>query len=48
MIEQGTQAAIYNLGSENSLFVAVPKSVAYVASKHTKCCKTTVKAPAHG
>jgi NAD(P)-dependent dehydrogenase (short-subunit alcohol dehydrogenase family) len=34
MIEQGTQAAIYNLGSENSLFVAVPKSVAYVASKH--------------
>ena len=34
MIEQGTNAAIYNLGSENSLFVAVPKSVAYVASKH--------------
>ena len=34
MIEQGTQAAIYNIGSENSLFVAVPKSVAYVASKH--------------
>ena len=34
MIEQGTQAAIYNLGSENSLFVAVPKSAAYVASKH--------------
>ena len=34
MIEQGTSAAIYNLGSENSLFVAVPKSVAYVASKH--------------
>ena len=34
MIDQGTQAAIYNLGSENSLFVAVPKSVAYVASKH--------------
>ena len=32
MIEQGTNAAIYNLGSENSLFVAVPKSVAYVAS----------------
>ena len=34
MIEQGTEAAIYNLGSENSLFVAVPNSVAYVASKH--------------
>ena len=34
MIEQGTKAAIYNLGSENSLFIAVPKSVAYVASKH--------------
>ena len=34
MIEQGTPAAIYNLGSENSLFIAVPKSVAYVASKH--------------
>ena len=28
MIEQGTPAAIYNLGSENSLFVAVPQSVA--------------------
>ena len=35
MIEQGTKAAIYNLGSENSLFIAVPKSVAYVASKHS-------------
>tara|TARA_X000000368_G_C23009082_1_gene702652 strand:+ start:549 stop:1346 length:798 start_codon:yes stop_codon:yes gene_type:complete len=34
MINQGTNAAIYNLGSENSLFIAVPKSVAYVASKH--------------
>ena len=34
MIERGTSAAIYNLGSENSLFIAVPKSVAYVASKH--------------
>ena len=32
MIDQGTNAAIYNLGSENSLFVAVPNSVAYVAS----------------
>ena len=35
MIEQGTNAAIYNLGSETSLFIAVPKSVAYVASKHS-------------
>ena len=34
MISQGSKAAIYNLGSENSLFVAVPKSIAYVASKH--------------
>ena len=34
MIEQGSSAAIYNVGSENSLFIAVPKSVAYVASKH--------------
>lgn len=34
MIEQGTPAAIYNLGSENSLFVAVPNSAAYVATKH--------------
>ena len=33
-IKQGTPARIYNVGSENSLFVAVPKSVAYVASKH--------------
>ena len=33
-IKQGTPAKIYNVGSENSLFVAVPKSVAYVASKH--------------
>jgi NAD(P)-dependent dehydrogenase (short-subunit alcohol dehydrogenase family) len=34
MVAQGTPASIYNLGSENSLFIAVPKSVAYVASKH--------------
>jgi NAD(P)-dependent dehydrogenase (short-subunit alcohol dehydrogenase family) len=34
MITQGTPAAIYNLGSENSLFVAVPNSAAYVATKH--------------
>ena len=34
LIEQGTPAAIYNTGSENSLFVAVVNSAAYVASKH--------------
>ncbi len=33
-VEQGTPAAIYNLGSENSLFPAVPASHAYVSSKH--------------
>ena len=33
MIDQGTNAAIYNLGSENSLFVAVPNSVGFVGSK---------------
>lgn len=34
MLEQGTPAAIYNIGSENSLFVAVSHSAAYVATKH--------------
>ena len=33
-IAQGTPAAIYNVGSENSLFVAGPMQSAYVASKH--------------
>jgi len=33
-IEQGTPAAIYNVGSENCLFNAVPMSAAYVSSKH--------------
>lgn len=33
-IEQGVPAAIYNLGSENAFFSAVPNSAAYVASKH--------------
>ena len=33
-IEQGTPAAIYNIGSENSLFNGVPYSAPYVASKH--------------
>jgi NAD(P)-dependent dehydrogenase (short-subunit alcohol dehydrogenase family) len=34
MIEQGSAAAIYNVGSENSFFSAVPNSTAYLASKH--------------
>ncbi len=34
MIEQGTPAAIYNLGSENSLFHGVPHGSAYVSTKH--------------
>lgn len=32
--EQGTPAGIYNVGSENSFFVAAPGSADYVASKH--------------
>ncbi|WOJ96966.1 SDR family NAD(P)-dependent oxidoreductase [Congregibacter brevis] len=34
LADQGRPAAIYNTGSENSYFVAVVKSAAYVASKH--------------
>ncbi|MEO0550593.1 MAG: SDR family oxidoreductase [Pseudomonadota bacterium] len=34
MRQQGTPAAIYNVGSENSFFSAVPRSTAYLASKH--------------
>lgn len=34
MVAQGTPAAIYNLGSENSFFSAVPNNTAYLASKH--------------
>ena len=34
LIEQGTLAAIYNTGLENSFFVAVRHSAAYVASNH--------------
>ncbi len=33
-IERGTPAAIYNVGSENSFFNAVPHNSPYVASKH--------------
>jgi NAD(P)-dependent dehydrogenase (short-subunit alcohol dehydrogenase family) len=32
--EQGTPSAIYNLGSENSIYPCVPSAHAYVASKH--------------
>lgn len=34
LVEQGTPAAIYNIGSENSLFHGVPGGSAYVATKH--------------
>ncbi|MDJ0919767.1 MAG: SDR family oxidoreductase [Henriciella sp.] len=34
MRDQGTPAAIFNVGSENSFFSAVPRSTAYLASKH--------------
>lgn len=33
-VEQGTPAAIYNVGSENSLFHGTPFNGAYVATKH--------------
>ena len=33
-VEQGTPAGIYNTGSENSLFNAVPENAAYLATKH--------------
>ena len=33
-LEQGTPAAIYNIGSENSLSACVPSAHAYVSSKH--------------
>ncbi len=33
-IEQGTPAAIYNLGSENCFFHGVPMASAYVSTKH--------------
>ncbi|MEP2736884.1 MAG: SDR family NAD(P)-dependent oxidoreductase [Erythrobacter sp.] len=34
MVAQETQSAIYNTGSENSLFCAVPSTAAYIAAKH--------------
>ena len=39
-IEQGTPAAIYNIGSENSLFNGVPFASAYVATKHAVLAMT--------
>lgn len=34
LIEQSTPSAIYNTGSENSLFCAVPQTAAYISAKH--------------
>lgn len=34
MAEQACPSAIYNTGSENSFFCAVPQSAAYIAAKH--------------
>lgn len=34
MIEQGTPASIYNVGSELSFFSSVPNATAYMATKH--------------
>ncbi|HAU21193.1 MAG TPA: dehydrogenase [Erythrobacter sp.] len=34
MIEQTCDSAIYNTGSENSFFCAVPQTAAYIAAKH--------------
>ena len=34
LIAQGTPAGIYNTGSENSVFNAVPNNAAYLATKH--------------
>ena len=39
-IEQGTPAAIYNVGSENCFFNAVPKGAGYAASKHALLAMT--------
>jgi short-subunit dehydrogenase len=34
MVEQGTSAIIYNVGSELSFFSSVPNATAYMATKH--------------
>ncbi|WP_109123603.1 SDR family NAD(P)-dependent oxidoreductase [Dyella sp. C11] len=40
LIEQGTPSAIYNVGSENSFFNAIPEGAGYVASKHAVLAMT--------
>lgn len=39
-VDQGTPAAIYNVGSENCFFNAVPEGAGYVASKHAVLAMT--------
>ncbi|MGF7149783.1 NAD(P)-dependent dehydrogenase (short-subunit alcohol dehydrogenase family) [Sphingomonas zeicaulis] len=39
-VAQGTPAAIYNVGSENCFFNAVPEGAGYVASKHALLAMT--------
>lgn len=39
-IEQGTPAAIFNVGSENCFFNAVPEGAGYIASKHALLAMT--------
>ncbi len=39
-VDQGTPAAIYNVGSENSLFNGMPLAGSYVASKHAVLAMT--------
>ena len=39
-VKQGTPAAIYNVGSENCFFNAVPQGAGYVASKHALMAMT--------
>ncbi len=39
-ITQGTPAAIYNVGSENCFFNAVPEGAGYIASKHALLAMT--------
>ena len=43
-LEQGTPAAIYNIGSENSIYPCVPSSHAYVSSKHAVLAVTELLA----
>ena len=49
-IDQGTPAAIYNVGSENSFFNAIPEGAGYIASKHAVLAMTVAlreEVPAH-